>query len=446
MKKLFCHKKPLLMAFGFFIFLNVSAIDISNDLPLDGLTPEKLVEVSKSIRSVNDTDIPAEISFLFADVKFDPAHNSLKFLEFGEAKNGGFRTWDAIFDKGEIWANFWRYLSTHKLPIMYVGTLPGDEVINKIGLTLQEKVSWEAFDAVGGRGFISLYDLERSSFFRNLMKKKKAFDSRDLQSYKGVLVFKYRDDRELIHYNGLESFKKRHPDILVLDDVSRPYAANKELANLLFLEEDLLKYRPKSGTFDKVYTPQVVNAVKSYFDKDLFVIKPLNSGMSNGVVVVSRDMLDRSIKRISYESAAVQADGFNYRPIETITWDYWKGDRNKKFLVEEYVESKKIQVGDDIYDPTMRVVFAIDHSKGDIKWDLLASWWKLPANPLDGDCTLTEKHVSKFRDDLKELSREHLTVAPDDLVVLKSLLDDSLTKVYRKMLRVRKEMKRQVGV
>lgn len=449
MKGFFYKKESLLLVLGFFVSFQVNAVNSNNQLasslPLDGLSPANFTEIAKSVRLNNDTDIPAEISYLFADVKFDPAHNALKFLEFGQAKNGGFRTWDAIFNTGEIWENFWGYLATHRLPMMYVGALPSNAIINKIGLTLQEKVSWDTFARVGGKGFSSLYDLERSPFFKSVIQQKKAFDSRDIQSYKGILVFKYRDDRELTHYNALESFKKRHPDVLVLDDSSRPYAANKELFNLVFDEEDLLKYRPKAGTFDKIYSPRVVNEIKSSFDANLFVIKPVNSGMSNGVVVVSRDMLDKSIKRISREVATVHADGFNYRPVDTVTWDYWKGDRNKKFLVEEYVESKLIQVGDDMYDPTMRVIFALQHDKGEIKWELLASWWKLPANPIDADCTFTEKCVSKFRSDLKELSRKHLTVSSDDLVVLRNLLDDVLPKVYCKMLKVRKEMKRRAG-
>jgi len=179
--------------------------------------------------------------------------------------------------------------------MIYVGRLPSNAPINKLGITLQDKVSWKTFQGHGGTAFASIRRLKESEFYRQLMSNPVTYDPAAIRTYRAVMVYKYRDDREPRHLEELDAFKKEHPDILVIDKVSRPYAANKELTDLLFEDNLLEKYRPKTRIYRKVYSPSLATRINREFKSSKYVIKPLNSGMSNGVVVVPRTKLDKAL-------------------------------------------------------------------------------------------------------------------------------------------------------
>ena len=406
--------------------------------PLDGLDPQLLSDLLNTVYINSHESFKADISYLFADCKYDG--EKLKILELGEGKNGGYRTWDGVFEKGLIWKGFWNYAANFDIPLIYVGKLPSNHAINKIGITLQDKVAWSTFKEHGGTGFSSLRDLERSSFFNRLAKDEKEFDERSIKSYKGILVYKYRDDREPRHLRELESFKKRFPQFLVIDGVSRPFAANKELTDILFDDDELRQFRPQTRVYKKRYSRGLAERINNDFNCNKYVIKPLNSGMSNGVVVVPKKKLDKALRRITRNTDSAGSATYNYRPTSTTSWGYWKGDRNPGFIVEEYVPSKLLTVHGRRFDPTIRMVFVVHHDEGRIAVNFLESWWKIPTRSLDDNCCLTQKHVSQFRGDLKTLPPEKMRIADEDMSDLKTLMRDMLPKMFLKMLKIRKEM------
>ena len=117
-----------------FLLQNGADITIKNTrgiTPLDGLDPQTLAELLDTVKM--DTNEPgrAEISYLFADIKFDqtPEGPALKILELGEGKNGGYRTWDGVFETGKIWVGFWNYLKKFDIPMVYVGRLPSSRPV-----------------------------------------------------------------------------------------------------------------------------------------------------------------------------------------------------------------------------------------------------------------------------------------------------------------------------
>jgi hypothetical protein len=413
--------------------------DIKGICPLNGLDADSLQDILDNVTINTHEMFKADVSFLFADIKYD---KNLKILEFGEGKNGGYRSFDAIFKTGRIWESFWECLSKFGLPIWYVGPKPSSDPINKIGITLGEKLSWGTFNKIRGKAFLYLSQLESDPSFKALSEKKHDFNPYNLSSYKGIVVFKYRDDREYSKLKSLEKFKKNNPEFLVLDESSRPYAANKELTNMLFQDLDLLKYRPKCKIYSKEYGPNLANKIKGDFQCNYYIIKPINSGMSNGVIMTSSDELGNVLRRILKKRPGPKKIGatFNYRPTDTLTYSYWDGDKNKEFIVEEYVTSKDIIVKGKKYDPTMRVVFVIHNDQGVITINFLESWWKIPPFALKDKVSLTERHVSKYRPDLKALPASELKVDPADMILIKSILREMLPKIYIKMLKVNKEI------
>lgn len=425
-----------------YLIKNGASLDIKDTrgfTPLDGLDPQLLSDLLNTVYINENEPFKADISYLFADVKYDG--EKFKILELGEGKNGGYRTWDGVFEKGKIWKGFWNQLATFNIPLIYVGKLPSKHAINKLGITLQDKISWNTFKEHGGAGFSSLRKLERSSFFNKLVKEEKEFDERSIKTYKGILVFKYRDDREPRHLRELESFKKRYPQFLVLDRVSRPFAANKELTDILFDDDDLRQFRPQTRVYKKHYSRNLAKRINSDFNCQKYVIKPLNSGMSNGVVVVPKKKLDKALKRITRNSPSMHASTYNYRPTSTTSWGYWKGDRNPGFIVEEYVPSKELSVHGRRFDPTIRVCFVVHHDEGRIAVNYLEGWWKIPTRSLDDNCCLTQKHVSQFRGDLKTLPPEKMRISDEDTAHIQTIMRDMMPKMYLKMLKIRKEMR-----
>jgi len=412
-------------------------LDKQGNTPLDGLDVVKLSKIINKIKlkeeaieklnkeqgqSFSKQNLKADISYLFVDFKFDG--KKIKILELGQGKNGGYRTYDGVFQKGKIWAKFWGYLHSLKIPFWLIAPnyYRSYRPANKLGISWRDRFAWNSFRRLGGKWAPSIKRLVREEDFLKAQNDRRMTDYSNLKSYKGIIVYRYRDDRDPKRLKELEKFKKQYPDFLVLDAVLRPYAASKELTNTLFKDADLQKYRPKCNVYPKKYTPNLAQRIMSDLGSEMFVIKPLNSGMSNGVIVVSKDQLDKALKRILLFEEDKIKRAFNYRPGDTVTYSYWKGDKNNDFIVEEYVVSKPIVVNGKFYDPSLRMVCVLDQSKGNIDLKFLQSWWKIPSKALSEKGTLTQKHVSKFRGDLSRLSSQELVVRAHDLTMIKAQL------------------------
>jgi hypothetical protein len=161
---------------------------ISQDIVFNGLTPTKLTGKLQQLRTTLDPkQIPkAEISYLFADAKFDG--KNLKILELGEGKNGGFRSFDAIFETGGIWKEFWHYIFSLGLPVFYIGSIKPNKADNEI-------IAFESFKKHKGLAVKSLPELKNTLAFQKLLQKKRhTLNRSSLASYKGIIVYKYFDN------------------------------------------------------------------------------------------------------------------------------------------------------------------------------------------------------------------------------------------------------------
>ena len=302
--------------------------------PLDGLTEKLLADLLDVVKAKYNPELTqirnldADITYMFADMKWDG--KNLKILEFGQGKQGGYRTYDGVWQVGKIWAGFWRYLSSFKLPIWFVCAAMDDRPMNKLGITSKQRFAWPVAKMLGVEHKKTLSDVIRSPMFINRRKSKTITRSDDLSTYKGIIVYRYRDDRIPSCLRNVENFRKIYPGFIVIDRVCRPYAASKSLANVLFQDEELQKYRPRTMTYKKVPARgesitdlriRVRRQIRKDFpNTSMFVVKPLNSGMSNGVVVIKRTQLKRALRLIIRPITNKNSYTFNYRPSDTVTW------------------------------------------------------------------------------------------------------------------------------
>ena len=96
--------------------------------------------------------------------------------------------------------------------------------------------------------------------------------------------------------------------------------------DLLFNEPILSNYRPKAKAYPKKYSSSLAEGIINDFKCDNFVIKPISSGGSNGIIFADKYNLDDFLKRILNKNN-------NESDKQTA---YWRGDKEGRFLIEEF--------------------------------------------------------------------------------------------------------------
>jgi len=116
---------------------------------------ENTLQENDVIRSV----IPADITFMIADLKYSSHH--LKIIEFGGGPGAGFKVLDHLYSPGKVWRSFWINLKRFHLPIIYIGP--------KKNL---KKIAWENLKKMAGYYFPSFKIFTNSYLFNSLQKTK----------------------------------------------------------------------------------------------------------------------------------------------------------------------------------------------------------------------------------------------------------------------------------
>jgi len=369
------------------------------------------------------------IDFFCVDLKYN--HGVLKILEFQDGPQAGLRAYDEVFgNKGAVWHRFWDWLTQFNVPIWYIGILPHDVQDGQFSHYDKDRLEFDYFLKNIGRYVENLAYLERDSEFKKICNKpaqKKAL----LQGCKGILLVK--DDMSHVM---IKKFAKKYPDFIFINQYSRHHSNSKFLTDQLFQDQELKQFRPYAQCFPKEYTPTLARDIINEFQADYYMIKPVNSSRSNGVIMAKKEDLDNVLKKVLVEKKNHKARyNFSHRPSKTITYDYWLGDNNSTFIVEKYEPSQYISVNNKLYDPTMRAVCVMYNNNGKIVAEVLEAFWKIPPQAISDNGDLTEMHVSKYRSDLGQLTKEDLTVKPDDMVTLRNLLSSVMSKIYMKILR-----------
>ncbi len=382
-----------------------------------------------------------EISYLFADIKYRPG--ALKICEFGEARNAAGNKSEVIFGNVPIqinspyWLLFWNYLAQFKLPVWYVGINPVTHYNENHVMQIHEKVEWSAFTRMGGYFAEELSDLEQDHMFKYYAQSNPTMNPGSLGKCKGIIVYRHRDDRYPARAALVESFKQDNPDFLFLDEASAPYAASKQALAELLNTKKLRQLKPHWRIYKKQYTETLASQILYDLGTQNVVIKPVNSGRSNGVMMVQKERLDSVLKKILIKDPLMtdqpleNINTSNIRPKNPKTFGYWQRDRNDVFMVESLEESKPLFVCNKWYDPTMRIIFVLACDGKKMHTTILGGYWEIPIAGLSDDAKLTEKHCSIA---MHEPGYVGLRIEKNDLLDIKKILNRFLPKIYKRML------------
>jgi hypothetical protein len=369
----------------------------------------------------NIKEVPTEISFLIADLKFNKS--KLKILEMGESTKSYFKGHEQLYGQGQIWKALWKRLEELNLPVWYVG--------KKLRCQWEQlQINAPNFTRINGEFATSIEQLENLTSFKEANRKTKNSNPKLIKDYAGIIIFRHCKEDHFVR----NDFKNRHPNLLILNASSGLHVNNKFYTNLLFADPEVHNHRPRCRAYPKKYSFDLASKIISDLRCNTVVIKPLNSANGWGVIIVAKKDLDDILKLILTERAKIKT-------FKDKTYSHWAYDNNKLFLVEEYVPSKTIFVDGKPYDGTMRVAFALTHEIDDcddeienVKLDFLGSYWKLPSKPITESGTLTELHKSNVKHGNGPASAK---VSPKDLNCVKKILSKLLPKIYITMLKTK---------
>ena len=368
----------------------------------------------------NDS-LPADISFLFADLKYNDQNNDdekIKICEFGGIMAGMANTQVMINSIEETlitpyWNLFWHYAKKYNKPLWYIGE-------NTPAITK------ELF-AVGGKYFANL-----SSFTKYLdttiTYDKKSCDkkshrspknSKNIKDCAGILILANNTS-----VKTRQKFMQTYPDVLVANRYVRRFTLKQKAYKLFHEDAELRPYMPRLKSYNKKYTSNLAQQICTDIPTDYFVIKPIDAMQSKGVVMTDKAGLDGVLKLILRDTITIL-------PTAHKSLSHWKKDANMTFFVEEYAPSKTIIINKKTYDPTMRLVFFMSHEAGKIKINVVAGYWKIPVKALSEEGTLTEKHITKpFSGDFFT----GIMISPDDMKNVKNIFKSMPSNKYVKML------------
>lgn len=372
--------------------------------------------------SINDS-LPADITLWVIDLKYN--EETLKILEFEDDSTAGFSALNNTHGPGIVWKRLWQYLEQFNLPIWYVGHYT----------TQADKVAWNYFRQISGRFAPNLPALMRNRAFQLAVQKNKAplgkvIRSR-IQDYEGIIVLKYYHPTKAM----LELFRKKYPQFLIIGLASHAAVQSKPMMDSLFDTPELRAFRPQCYLYPKIYSLTLAQSISKNIPSDLYVIKPVNSGKGNGIIMSTQKNLDNALKKILVDNACPLPpnNNFCYKPHEVQTYEYWQHDRNTHFLVEEFATSKPLYVNNKPYDPTMRIVYLLKHEQGEVTLNYITSYWKKPLKALNEKGTLREKHINKHAPDFNQASGG-LEVDPEDLNKVRTTLETLLPTIYTNLL------------
>ncbi len=349
-------------------------------------------------------DLPPDISFIFADLKFDG--KSIKVCEFGPATYAGITETRMCINgvdetvKSPFWNFFWNYIQGFDKPFWRVG---GWEKGARPMLTLS-----------GGYYIKDMLTLIKDPFFKQCLHgaEKRIIKIADA---KGIIVFTGGEKSDKI----LKKCIKQNPGLMQINRHVHAIVSHKNKTNLLFSDPELAEYKPKFKICQKQYTPNLAANIIKELEAAFYVIKPFSSLGGVGVIMVAAHDLDETLHNMLDKSYKSNNPAFTY----------WKRDKKDSFIIEAYAPSKNIIVSEQPYDPTMRLVCFLSHDQGGIMMHVIGGYWKTPIKHLLEEGTLNEKHITAPHKGLR------IALSHDDFQDAKVLFAQMMLKAYPRMLK-----------
>lgn len=348
-------------------------------------------------------EYPDDVAFCIADTKFDG--KNLKILEFGDSAMSMFKGHDALYGRGSVWSEFWKYLKQFDAPIWFVGYHS-----KSLGVDVLERLNGTCVPS-GSR--------LRGSLDADYLSKK----LRKVKEYKGIVFVK-------TPFQGasVKLVMQKYPSILFVNQTVRNFVINKYRTDLLFHgDKELQPFRPRCKVCTKRYNPNLAKSIIQELKGHVYVIKPTSGSRGRGVIFVTKDDLDATLQVLFNDRVALR----KMCKEQPHSYGFWLLDKSKNFLVEKYAPSKPITVAGKEYDATMRLVFTIHRIQDKVEAKVHCAYWKLPAKAISEKGSLTEKHRSDIHSSAPVSS---VKVSPEDFKAVSEIFCPMMENVYRKMM------------
>jgi hypothetical protein len=244
-------------------------------------------------------------------------------------------------------------------------------------------------------------------------------DPTDLDSYHGFVIIdpKNSDDRE--------SFQKKYPGVLLIDNSTYKYRRNKFKWTELLMGHPLTEqHKPKWGLYSKKYGEGLTEIINNDIDSDRLVIKPLDAWAGQGVIILEKEDLNEVLEYI-YKR---KPPGL---PNTEPGYEYWLSNDAEYFMVEEFIEVDPVAISHldgKLYSPTIRLAFLLFYNKQKIEIICLGGNYALPAKAITEPGTLIEKYKNSCK--IPYFSKGD----PEIMEKASEQLKEVLNIVYQKML------------
>jgi len=375
-----------------------------------GLTLGMLITIF-STETVFGRRLPDDISFGVADMKYDGEH--VKICEFGDGAFSAFVGYDLLYGTGAMWKKFWTYLNQFHAPIWLI-----DPAVEPERLAIK---SAETLKSLKGNVVSDLSQLKKNITHGKKGDLKKRWHA---ARYKGIIFSMWRYKMDTVSPRAI---LKAFPSSLCVGKCTRAQMSNKRRSNKLFTDSWMRQFRPSCKVCSKKYTPTLAQSIVDELKADMFIIKPENSTLSQGVIAVMRDDLDATLRLI------LQApEQLKHQDVEP-AYKYWAHDKNDVFLVEAYAPSKIIYAQGKSFDATLRIAFCMHYIDGKPSVTILDGFWKFPTKSLDDEGSLIDKHISNVYIGTGVRSAK---VDPADMDHIRKIMPPLLKKVYANILKV----------
>jgi len=250
-----------------------------------------------------------------------------------------------------------------------------------------------------------------------------------ISSYTGMVFADFDVVRNFSYY------RDTYPGILFLNLATFPYWRDKYTMNALFDQDDDLKqYKADWKLYPKKYDPFLAQRIQAQMPSELYVIKPRNESLANGLIVVASTDLDKVLKMILEPLAILEK-----HPDKT--YSYWFKNLDNTFLIEKYYKSdylsyprpmnqKSNKISSEYhYDATMRLAFILQSNGEKLTYHSLGGFWKLPSKALEEEGTLNETRVSICKPPFYD------AVDPELLKTVNAQMEKAMLPLYEIMLK-----------
>lgn len=333
----------------------------------------------------------ADISFVVIDLKY----NKRQGIKICEIQPGSF----SRFSGSDLLEGI------NAVPNRYCDLLDQYQLKSYFTHPLYQKMK-EVFIQRGWKSIHSIHEL--------IGKEKPNRDLDDLFDYDACLFS--LDLQSILKGNSI-----KFPQVLFLDRAILPYCQNKYIMSCTLDKiEEMKKLRPIWKVYYKGVSEALVNQIKVDIPGDIVVIKPLQSTMGRGVIIVEKKDLKATLEYIFCSSKETLLNELER------SYSHYAIDTSNCFLVEEFISSDPIYFEELPYDCTMRVVAVLSYHKKIADIAFLSEYWYSPHKPMTQDYTLIQSHKAKGTFVSK--------VEPELLSEVRSELSFALLKMYQYML------------